>query len=197
MHRFKARTAEWPEKIFDTLRSREVPIFSQQAIHKLIYANSAWTKVINDGRKKQKESIKMDITQKKKLLDDIYQTQRQKEDFYQQNLLETQAEMSFFLPTDRQYLQMSRKLQASTHAHQNAQGRLLVQLNETRQQLQDLEEDFHPIRLLSNQSNVKSLINKKGNHCLGLLPQEHRYVLLQNTTCPSDAEISRTILYEP
>ena len=62
VHRLKACTAEGPEKILGTWRAREVPIFSQQAIHKLISANSAWTKEINEGRKKQKESIKMDIT---------------------------------------------------------------------------------------------------------------------------------------
>ena len=104
VHRLKAWIAECPEKILDTWRAREVPIFSQQAIHKLISTNSAWTDEVNENRKKQKEAIKVDINWKKKLLDDIHQTQRQKEDFFQQNLLETQAEMSFFLPTDRQYL---------------------------------------------------------------------------------------------
>ena len=44
---------------------------------------------------------------------------------------------------------------------------------------------------------MKGLIIKKHNHCLGWLPQEDRYVLLQNTTCPSDSEIFRKISYKP
>ena len=109
VHRLKAWTAEWPEKILETWRAREIPIFSQQAIHKLISANSAWIDEVNEIRKKQKETIKVDINRKKKLLDDIQHSQRQKEDSFQMNLLETQAEMSFFRPTDPQFVQMNRR----------------------------------------------------------------------------------------
>ena len=63
--------------------------------------------------------------------------------------------------------------------------------------MQNLELDFRPIRLISNQSNVKGLIIKKQNYCLGWLHQDDRYVLLQNTSCPSESEVLRRISYEP
>ena len=107
-------------------------MFSQQAILKLISANSAWIEEVNEIRKKQKETIRVDINRKKKLLDDIQQSKCAKEDSFQINLLETQGEMSFFRPTDQQFVHMSRKLQATTQAHQNSQGRLLAQQSETR-----------------------------------------------------------------
>ena len=131
------------------------------------------------------------------IIDDIQQHRRAKEDSYQIDLLTTQVEMPFFRPTDAQFVHMNRRLHAMTQAHQNAQGRLLAQKFETRQQLQDLKLDFHPIRYISNQSNIKGLIIKKQNYCLGWLPQNDRYVLLQNTSCPSESEVLRHISYEP
>ena len=91
--KLRARKEEWPAKIMDTWQARQIPLFSQQAIHKLISANSAWVEEVNEIRKKQKETIRVDINRKKKLLDDIQQTKLAKEDSFQINLLETQADM--------------------------------------------------------------------------------------------------------
>ena len=44
-----------------TWRERKIPLFKQEAIHKLIQANSAWIDEVNKNRKKQKETIKADI----------------------------------------------------------------------------------------------------------------------------------------
>ena len=66
-----------------------------------------------------------------------------------------------------------------------------------RGQLRNLELDFLPIRFVSNQSNVKGQIIKKQNYCLGWIAQDDTYVMLQNTTCPSECEVLRHISYEP
>ena len=69
--------------------------------------------------------------------------------------------MSRFLPNDAEYAHMDRKLNASTQAHTFAQGRLMQHEMDIRGQLHNLELDFHPIRFVSNQSNVKGQIIKK------------------------------------
>ena len=105
--KLKARKEEWPAKIMDTWRDRQIPLFSQQAIHKLITANFAWIDEVNEIRKKQKETIRSDINRQKKILDDIQQHRRSQEDSYQINLLTTQAEMSWYQPNDVQFAHMN------------------------------------------------------------------------------------------
>ena len=92
---------------------------------------------------------------------------------------------------------MNRRLIASTQAHTHAQGRLMQHEMEIRGHLHNLELDFHPICFISNQSNVKGQIFKKQNYCLGWIAQDDTYVMLQNTTCPSESEVLRHISYEP
>ena len=105
--------------------------------------------------------------------------------------------MSWFLPNDAQYAHMDRRPVASTQAHTHAQGRLMQHEMEIRGHLHNLELDFHPIRFVSNQSNVKGQIIKKQNYCLGWIAQDDTYVMLQNTTCPSESEVLRHISYKP
>ena len=108
--KLKSHKEQWPAKIMATRREKQIPLFSQEAIHKLIQANSAWIDEVNKNRKKQKETIKADINRQKKLLDDIQQNRCSQEDNYQLQLLTTQAEMSWFQPNDAQYAHMNRIL---------------------------------------------------------------------------------------
>ncbi len=64
-------------------------------------------------------------------------------------------------------------------------------------QLVNLERNFLPIQLLSTQSNQKNLTIRKQNSLVGWIPHQDKYVLIQNTTCPSESEIMRHIAHEP
>ena len=66
--KLRARKEEWPAKIMDTWQARQIPLFSQQAIHKLISDNSAWIEEVNYIR----------ADSKKKIIDDIQQHRRAK-----------------------------------------------------------------------------------------------------------------------
>ena len=55
------RKEQWPGKIMTTWRERKIPLFTQEAIHKLIQANSSWVDEVNENRKQQRETIKTDI----------------------------------------------------------------------------------------------------------------------------------------
>ena len=59
--KLKSRKEQWPGKIMTTLRERKIPLFTQEAIHKLIQANSSWVDEVNENRKRQRETIKTDI----------------------------------------------------------------------------------------------------------------------------------------
>ena len=59
-----------------------------------------------------------------------------------------------------------------------------------RQELATIERNFHPIRLLSTQSNQKNLTINKQNSYLGWIPHEDSYQLIQNTKVPPNEDIS-------
>ena len=66
-----------------------------------------------------------------------------------------------------------------------------------RQELTAIENNFHPIRLLSTQSNQKNLICPKQNSYLGWVPHLDSYQLIQTTKVPPSEEIFRHISFEP
>ena len=111
--------------------------------------------------------------------------------------LTTQAEMTWWLPNEREYVQLERRLDAQSQAYQTAYDRLMNHKIQIRDELRDLERDYVPIRYISNQSNVKGHIIKKQNHVLGWIPHEDRYLVIQNTSCPNETEILRHISWEP
>ena len=44
-----------------TWRERKIQLFTEEAIHKLIQANSSWVDEVNENRKQQRKTIKTDI----------------------------------------------------------------------------------------------------------------------------------------
>ena len=92
----KSRKEKWPDKIITTWLQRNIPLFSSEAITKLIQAYLSWAEEVNESRRRQKESLHADINRKKKQLDDIDQKRGQTEDTYQSVLLACHVEMSFF-----------------------------------------------------------------------------------------------------
>jgi hypothetical protein len=81
--------------------------------------------------------------------------------------------------------------------NQNSLHRLSQNEHQLRQDLTAIERDFHPIRLLSTQSNQKNLICPKQNSYLGWVPHLDSYQLIQNTKVPPHEEIFRHISFEP
>ena len=122
--KLKSRKEQWLGKIMTTWRERKIPLFTQEAIHKLIQANSSWVDEVNENRKRQRETIKTDINRHKKILDDIQQKRLSQEDTYQTLLLTTRADMSWYHPSDAERAHIERKLSASTDAYNFSQGRL-------------------------------------------------------------------------
>ena len=56
---------------------RNIPLFSSEAITKLIQAYLSMVEEVNESRRRQKESLRTDINRNKKQLDDIDQKKRQ------------------------------------------------------------------------------------------------------------------------
>ena len=71
--------------------------------------------------------------------------------------------MSMFAPNTFEFTQMERKLEAASPAYQIAQQRLTSNELQVRNDLKTIEQNFHPIRFISNQSNIKGHIIKKYN----------------------------------
>ena len=126
--------------------------------------------------------MKNDINRRKKIIDDINSKRLAQHNSFNSLHLTTQAEMTWWLPNEREYVQLERRLQAQTQAYQTAYDRLMNHEIQIQDKLRDLERDYVPIRYISNQLNVKGHIIKKQNHVLGWIPHEYRYLFIQNTT---------------
>ena len=100
---------------------RIIPLFSAEAITKLIQAYLSRVDEVNENRKSQREALKTDIGRKKRLLDDINQKRLNQHDTFHALSLTTQADMSWFAQHSYEYTHMERKLDASSLAHQVAQ----------------------------------------------------------------------------
>ena len=89
----------------------------------------------------------------------------------------------------------ARNTPAAAEAHE-ACSNSIQRLHQTEGQLQRdlavIERNFHPIRLLSTQSNQKNLICPKQNSYLGWMPHLDSYQLIQNTKTPPHEEILDT-----
>ena len=67
----KTKRERWPEKIIQTQLKCVIPVFSSEAVTKLIQAYCSMVEEVNESRKRQKVSLRADINRKKKQLDDI------------------------------------------------------------------------------------------------------------------------------
>ena len=67
----KTKHEKWSEKIIQTWLKRNIPVFSSEAVTKLIQAYCSMVEEVNESQKRQKESLRADINRKKKQLDDI------------------------------------------------------------------------------------------------------------------------------
>ena len=66
----KSKRERWPGKIMNVWQSRILPVFSTESITKLNQAHMSMVDEVNDSRKRQKESLRSDINNKKQL-DDV------------------------------------------------------------------------------------------------------------------------------
>ena len=100
-------------------------------------------------------------------------------------------------PNSFEYAQLEARIRSASESCQNSIQRLAVSERQLRQDLAIIETNFHPIRLLSTQSNQKNLICPKQNSYLGWIPHLDSYQLIQNTKVPPHEEIFRHISFEP
>ena len=52
LKRLKQTKEKWPDKIFNTWLNREIPVFTQESIHKLIQSYTSWVEEVNKSRKR-------------------------------------------------------------------------------------------------------------------------------------------------
>ena len=158
----KTKRERWPEKIIQTWLKRIIPVFSSEAVTKLIQAYCSMVEEVNESRKRQKESLRADINQKKKQLDDIATKRGKTEDIYQSVLLACRGELRLHQPHSFEYAQLEAKIRSAHESYQFTMQRLLQNEIILRLDLTTIERNFHPIRLLSTQSNQKNqIINKQ------------------------------------
>ena len=96
--KLKQTKEKWSDKIFQTWLARIIPMFTQEAILKLIQAYLSWVEEVNESRKRQREALKFDMDRKKRMLDSVDQKRLTQQDNYQTLLLITEAKMSWFSP---------------------------------------------------------------------------------------------------
>ena len=66
-----------------------------------------------------------------------------------------------------------------------------------RHSINKLQDELHPIQLISNQQNVRHLLVKRDGALLGWVPHEMRYVKITASKIPSKEQILRRVSYEP
>jgi DNA repair exonuclease SbcCD ATPase subunit len=152
----KTKRERWPGNFLNVWQSRILPVFSTESITKL--------------NQRQKESLRSDINRKKNQLDYVENKRERTIDNYDSNLLTCRRELSFHRANSFEYAQLEAKMNSAHDACQNSLHRLSQNEHQLRQDLTAIERDFHPIRLLSTQSNQKNLICPKQNSYLGLVP---------------------------
>ena len=104
--KLKQTKEKWSDKIFQTWLNRVIPIFTQEAILKLIQAYLSWVEEVNESRKRQREALKVDMDRKKRMLDSVDQKRLTQQDNYQTLLLTTEAKMSWFAPWKQGYVEL-------------------------------------------------------------------------------------------
>ena len=64
VRKLKQTKEKWSDKIFITWLNRIIPMFTQEAILKLIQAYLCWVEEVNETRKRHREALKFDIDRK-------------------------------------------------------------------------------------------------------------------------------------
>jgi hypothetical protein len=69
--RINSKKEKWPSRILSLYRNRTLPVFSMEGVTKLNQAHAAFINDVNDTRRRQQDSLKSDMSRKKKELDDM------------------------------------------------------------------------------------------------------------------------------
>ena len=196
--KLQTKRERWPEKIFQLWKSRDVPVFSPESITKINQAFIACLENINEQRRRVRESLKTDIVRLKKKMDDLGVRREKSAEIYNSAELTHRTEQSLLNRGDHAgFNRLQAIYNAAYDAYTFTHTRISFQEQALRLELDDLERDIAPIRLLSTQSNQKHLVITKHNSLLGWIPSEDQYVLIQNSKPPSSEEIMRRISHEP
>ena len=195
--RINSKKEKWPSRILSLYRNRTLPVFSMEGVTKLNQAHDAFINDVNDTRRRQKDSLKSDMSRKKKQLDDMKAKKEKYIDSYESIVLAARNEQSLYGPNSFEHAQFSSKIASAEAAYISSMRRLTSAENEISHELALIERNYIPIRLLSNQSNQKNLICPKNNSFLGWIPHLDSYQLIQNVKPPPKEEIFRHCSYEP
>jgi hypothetical protein len=195
--RINSKKEKWPSRILSLYRNRTLPVFSMEGVTKLNQAHAAFINDVNDTRRRQQDSLKSDMSRKKKQLDDMKSKKERYIDSYESVVLAARNEQNLYSPNSFEYAQFSSKIASAEAAYLSSMRRLTSAEDVVSHELTLIERNYIPIRLLSNQSNQKNLICPTNNSFLGWIPHLDSYQLIQNVKPPPKEEIFRHCSYEP
>ena len=189
---------KWPEKIYQSWQNRKVPVYSPETITKVNQARVSQIDFANDNRKRLRSSLEADISRVKRKLDDVHKRRDQCEEKYNETNLSSTAQINLLPSRDvHERIRLSTALRSAYDTYIWTIRRLATQEGSLIDEQNALQNELAPIKMISNQSNQKHLVQTKGNSLIGWLPGEETYVLLQQSKSPPPVEIFRHISYEP
>ena len=114
--RINSKKEKWPSRIISLYRNRTLPVFNMEAVTKLNQAHEAFVNDINDTRRRQKDSLKSDMSRKKKQLDDLRQKKEKAIDSYESIVLAAQNEQTLYNANSFEHARFSSQISAAQAA---------------------------------------------------------------------------------
>ena len=176
----------WPKYVCQKASDRQTPVYSSEDITKLSQSFASYTESINAGRIALKKQLTEDITRLKRPHDETLRQAYTNHDRFvaDQNLYSHQ--LTVHGPQEEKYKLFEAQKNASIESYRTTSDRLLQEEQTIRQSINRLQDELHPIQLISTQQNVWHLLVKKDWALLGWIPHEMRYVKITAAETPEE-----------
>ena len=141
----KQAREKWPSKILQTFKARKVPVMAVEHVTKLNQSHCSRIEFINDDRKRSKESLRADISRKKKLLDDLQSKRDKMLDGFEAQLSQQRNERLLYQQNSVEFRRISGQIAACIQSYNAATLRLQTSEYLLQQERSDIEAQFLPI----------------------------------------------------
>ena len=154
----------WPKYVCQKASDRQTPVYSSEDIMKLSQSFASYTESINAGRIALKKQLTEDITRLKRSRDETFRQAYTNHDRFvtDQNLYSHQ--LTVHGPQEEKYKLFEAQKNAGIESYRTASDRLLQEEQTIRQSINRLQDELHPIQLISTQQNVWHLLVKRTEH---------------------------------
>ena len=154
----------WPKYVCQKASDRQTPVYSSDDITKLSQSFASYTESINAGRIALKKQLTEDITRLKRSRDETFRQAYTNHDRFvtDQNLYSHQ--LTVHGPQEEKYKLFEAQKNAGIESYRTASDRLLQEEQTIRQSINRLQDELHPIQLISTQQNVWHLLVKRTEH---------------------------------